>query len=333
MTRNCWLVLVGLLVSAVLAWVVVERLDWPVFWAALDRVMVAPLALAIAGLLGGIISRAIRWMLIVVDRPGHVADFLRATCLGYLGNTILPLRAGEVLRVLAVNRLTDIPVARAMAGAVADRLFDAFMLGVMLLAVVGIHGAAVADIDVNSLDLSLVVAGFLAVVAALVWGRRWRGPVGRMAHRLPGRLGERIPRWYNEIIAIFAILRDPRRLVVIGSLTVLAAATDLLTMWLVMAAFGWGMPLMVAVTVVVFLNVGGLLPAAPGYIGIFQVACILALGLYGVAESEAVAFSVVLQLLVILLLITLGAIAIVSCGDRLGPWRRAADTKSKGMTS
>ncbi len=329
MTRNRWLVLVGLLVSAALAWLVVTRLDWALFWAALDRVRYVPLAMAVPVLIGGVLSRAIRWMLIVVGRPDHMADFLRATCMGYLGNTILPLRAGEVLRIFAVNRLTAIPLAKTMAGAVADRLLDAIMLAVMLAIVVAVHGAAIVDLEFNAIAVTLIAAGFAVIVVAVAWGRRWRRPIGWLTRLFSNRVREKIFIWYNEMVPVFMILRESRGLAAAGALTILATATDLLAMWLVMTAFGWSMPLIAVVTVVVFLNVGGLVPAAPGYIGIFQVACIFALGLFGVAVSEAVAFSVVFQLLVVSLLIVLGAIAMISCGDRLGPWRRSVAGKSK----
>jgi uncharacterized protein (TIRG00374 family) len=332
MSRNRWLVLVGALVSAILAWLVVERLDWPVFWATLDQVRIAPLVIAIPVLIGGILARGIRWMLIVVGRPGHIADFLRATCMGYLGNTILPLRAGEIVRIIAVNRLTAIAAAKVMAGAVADRLLDAIMLAAMLSIVLAVHGAAVVDLKVDAVALALVAAGFIAVVVAMAWGRLWRGAVGWLATLFPKPVERIIYRLYEEIVPVFVTLREPRGLAVAVALTALATATDLLAIWLVMTAFGWTMPLLAAVTVVVFLNVGALVPAAPGYIGVFQVACIFALNLFGIGESEAVAFSVIFQLMVIFLLISLGAMAMISCGDRLGPWRRAVAAKSKAAT-
>jgi len=37
----------------------------------------------------------------------------------------------------------------------------------------------------------------------------------------------------------------------------------------------------------VFLGIGTSLPSAPGYAGVYQVACIFALALFGVGESQA----------------------------------------------
>ncbi len=128
-----------------------------------------------------------------------------------------------------------------------------------------------------------------------------------------------LPAWYAEAVSVARQFRDPGRFSKLVALTLLAMLVDYATIWLVMLAFDWTLPLMAAVTVGVFLNAGMLLPAAPGYVGIYQIACIFALGLYGVGESEAVAFSVVLQLLVLSVLLVSGGAAMISCGFRLTP--------------
>ena len=37
-------------------------------------------------------------------------------------------------------------------------------------------------------------------------------------------------------------------------------------------------------------------PSAPGYIGAFQLGCVLGLAIFGIPESEAIAYSIVLHL-------------------------------------
>ncbi|RIK31062.1 MAG: hypothetical protein DCC55_36795 [Chloroflexi bacterium] len=68
-------------------------------------------------------------------------------------------------------------------------------------------------------------------------------------------------------------------------------------MWLVILAFGWTLPFWAAVTVGVFVAAGTSLPSAPGYVGVYQAACMLALGIYGIDGASAVAYAAVLQLL------------------------------------
>jgi hypothetical protein len=67
-------------------------------------------------------------------------------------------------------------------------------------------------------------------------------------------------------------------------------------------------------TVGVFLAIGSLLPAAPGYVGIYQVACVLALRWYGINESAALAYSVVMQGTTLAVILALGAVAVLRYG-------------------
>jgi uncharacterized membrane protein YbhN (UPF0104 family) len=64
-----------------------------------------------------------------------------------------------------------------------------------------------------------------------------------------------------------------------------------------MQAIGFDLGLVAAVTVGVILHAGVSLPSAPGYVGVYQVASVIGLGLFGIGVADAVAFSVLHQLL------------------------------------
>jgi len=59
--------------------------------------------------------------------------------------------------------------------------------------------------------------------------------------------------------------------------------------------FDWHLPPVSPVTVWVFLALATALPAAPGFVGLYQGACILALGIYGIDGSRALVFALVFQ--------------------------------------
>ncbi|HNQ63717.1 MAG TPA: lysylphosphatidylglycerol synthase domain-containing protein, partial [Syntrophorhabdaceae bacterium] len=86
---------------------------------------------------------------------------------------------------------------------------------------------------------------------------------------------------------------------------------DSIVVWFIIMAFGWQLPFFAAITLAVFIEAGSSLPSAPGYIGIFQIACVLALKIYSVDESSAVAFSVVFQLLTFTLIFFQGILAAI----------------------
>ena len=319
MARRYWLSILGLSISGALIAVVLSRLDWDSFWSTLREVEQSVVLAAVAGVLLGIAIRGLRWTLIATHGRADYPDFLRATCIGYFGNVVFPLRAGELLRIVAINRLAAVPFGQAVTSAVADRVLDVLMLGAFLAAVIAAHGPGLAGLAASPGGIAILAAVAAGLAAFVVWGENLRGSVRRWSPRFSGRLRDLLPAWYAEAVSVARQFRDPGRFSKLVALTLLAVLVDYATIWLVMLAFDWTLPLMAVVTVGVFLNAGMLLPAAPGYVGIYQIACIFALGLYGVGESEAVAFSVVLQLLVLSVLLVSGGAAMISCGFRLTP--------------
>jgi uncharacterized membrane protein YbhN (UPF0104 family) len=49
-------------------------------------------------------------------------------------------------------------------------------------------------------------------------------------------------------------------------------------------------------TVTVMVAIAVAAPSAPGYVGALQLGCVLALAIFGVSESQAIAYSIVLHI-------------------------------------
>jgi len=64
-------------------------------------------------------------------------------------------------------------------------------------------------------------------------------------------------------------------------------------------------PLFSGIIVMLFISLGSLLPSGPGYLGVYQIVCIIALSIFNVNESQAVAFSFLLQMSLLLVFIVL----------------------------
>jgi uncharacterized membrane protein YbhN (UPF0104 family) len=64
--------------------------------------------------------------------------------------------------------------------------------------------------------------------------------------------------------------------------------------------------LLAASTVLVLTCLGIALPAAPGFIGNYHYACIVALGLFGVAKNTALAYAILIHFLTLVVLVAMG---------------------------
>lgn len=298
---------------ALLAWVFL-RLDWALFVAAMARVQTGWVALAAAATAASIALRAQRWRTLAALDGGRRRDFFRAASIGYLGNFIYPLRAGEVMRVLALKQLVPgAPLGRSLATAAMDRAFDLVGVGVFLAVVLYAHGVAALGRQAVHGATTLVLLACAAILVFVVTARLW-GPLVDMAARsLPAAAGRWLRLGYRQALEA-AEAASPGRLAAAFAASLLASLVDYAVVWCLLRAFGWEFGLLAAVTLGVFVQIGGALPSAPGLVGVIQVACVLSLALYGVAESAAVAFSVLYQLTLLMVVAGCGLWAAASAG-------------------
>ena len=119
--------------------------------------------------------RALRWVWIL--RPlGRVPFFpaFRATAVGFAANTVLPARAGEVLRPALLARERGLPFAALLASIVFERVLDAlaqlFFLG---LALAGPDAAAMGAFSsgpgADAVAAAVAAAAVLMALFAVVW--------------------------------------------------------------------------------------------------------------------------------------------------------------------
>jgi glycosyltransferase 2 family protein len=297
----------GIAVSAVLLAVFVVRLDWREFALAFRQVAAEWLLGTAVAFLGSLSIRALRWQ-IVAGLPWQCfAGVWYSDVVGYVGNAVYPGRAGEVLRIAALHHILQVQPGRAVASAFADRLGDVIVLAVAAIAVATLTIDVPPAIIVTAVLFALCALAVFAVF--LLYGEVFVPLLARPPRWLPRRLMERAYGWYAQSLEHARALRRARILGAALALSVAAVACDYAIMWFAIRAMGWSLPFAAAVTASVLVAFGSLLPAAPGYVGIYQVACVFALRPFGIAESPALAYSVVVQVTV---LITLAALALVA---------------------
>jgi len=90
------------------------------------------------------------------------------------------------------------------------------------------------------------------------------------------------------------------------------------SVWALMKAYGLDLSFWVAGGVMTVVRFATVVPNAPGNVGLFQFACVLAMGLFDVERTDAKTFSFIMFFALTLPLLLGGALATALTGVNLG---------------
>jgi uncharacterized protein (TIRG00374 family) len=271
----------------------------------LATVRLGGLALAVAASLFSIAVRTWRWQIIL--RPFRKVSFspaVTATAVGFAASTVLPLRAGEVVRPAVLARRTDVPFSAALASVVFERVLDmATVLAFFVLYVFwpGIKPplTGVAAEHFRILEVSAVVAGAaLAAFAGIaVWTVRSRAgaerALGRLVAWVPAFARGRLKAGISSFLDGLAILRDGRSFLWVAAGSIFLWLVIDAQIYFLFRAFRLALPF-AATFVVLLVTIAGMAIPTPGAVGGFHKACQIALTFfYAVPLDTATGLAIV----------------------------------------
>ena len=253
--------------------------------------------------------RAERWHQIL-ERTGvrtRRADCYALTTVGYMGNNVLPARAGEALRVVLLSSRCDASKRTIISSIVAERVLDVIVL--LTIFVVTVYGV-LSTSDVLPTDRPLLVTGIgVALViagAVVIW-------VLRSHH-----VFERARDWLRPLAdAPRALLNRNGALLLAGTvvLWLLEAAVYLAVARALDLDFSMsGVLYLVALT-----NFVAALPAAPGSIGTFDAAVAFGAKALGATGSAALSYVILLRFVLYVPITVFGLVVLIT---RYGGWSR-----------
>ncbi len=227
------------------------------------------------------VLRALRWMWIL--RPVGRAPFypaFRATAIGFAANTVLPARAGEVLRPALLARECGLPFPALLASILFERVLDALAQLVFFgMALASPDAARMGSLGSNRVRVLAVAVAAVAVAVALfavVWRGATERAVGRIFRILPERFRPAASRIAHTFLDGFASLKTPRLALLVGAGSIAMWLVINVQIYCVIRAFGLELPISAAY-VVTTAAVLGLVVPTPGGVGGYHAAVQFAL--------------------------------------------------------
>jgi uncharacterized protein (TIRG00374 family) len=318
----------ALALAAVAVWFAVRNVLWGSVANTLRESDLLLLGLAFCTVLATTAVKAVRWRILLGPCGARVTGvkILRVLFIGQVGNSLLPARLGDAARAVLIGPQVDGGVAGALGTVAAEKALDGAM-GLFVLIALAVGTPLPTWLQRPALVLALTTLCLLVFLALIAGGETRASALFRHATRwLRPSCRERMVGALAGFRGGLGLLQRPS--IALGALACSVAVWCLagLTNYLTMVALGiqapfWSVPLVLVAGYVV-----NFLPAVPTQIGVFEYTCILALKAVGVRQEPALAFGLILHVLIYAPPLLLGPFAMAIEGLN---WNRLWKTRKE----
>lgn len=326
-------------IIVVIAAIALARVDRGEVGAILDTFRSLSIPLVILSLLANFISVAFKgviWKSALDSVPGVKAPYravLPAIFVGFLLNTVLIARLGEVGRMVVLRRRLqkegqDVPISTMTATVVMEQLVLGITLAVLLVAMVFTVDGVPDWAGRGTLILLGALAAGVVVVGLVELVSRWRlrrGEVREDYARTWWRSTLRTVELHLHSLSRGAqLLRRPWLAISSIGAGLLSWIAQIVGIYLALLAFDIDThPVAAACVVFLVSNLVGFVPLVPGNLGVFQLAVATALSqAFDVSFGQAVTFAIGLQVIEVALGAGLGFVFLSVEGLSFGDVRR-----------
>jgi glycosyltransferase 2 family protein len=299
------------------------RLDWNLFWL--------PVVLTFLDLP----LRPWRWQ---ASFPGgqqpSFQDCFKVLAIGNLVNNLVPGRGGDLLRcfLLKHNRQPDaISASQVLATIGLEKLLDGLALSIAIWSAF-LFLTPPAWVGKLGLLSGLVFGGATGLFILLYQAPE---PIIRIIQTGFRRLnwpraGQTIGTVLQKFATGLSVASSSSRLLVLIVLTSLIWLEEAAMVWAQALTLHIPLSLPASFLVVVILGLGLSIPAAPGFIGTYEVFSIAALKLFGISQANALALTLVMHIWAFFSSTVLGLICMGVSGTSLMRIMRLAPAQKSG---
>lgn len=293
----------------------------------------SPLHLGLAALAYGLffLVRGLRWRLLFSQSAPDVrlSSTTGLTAVGWLANSVLPLKGGDVLRAALIAKRDKVHLAQGASTVALERVLD--LLGLAAVAALGLAliPRAIELPPGISQAMALVWVLPVAAIATLFALVRFRESTMRLARRVLrplGGPGEKLTRFGDTVLAgLHALTRHPVLLAKLLPLTLLVAILQACVFTFLVEAFMPGTPMGLAFGGSALFLLSFVVSITPGNVGTYEAAFAAVFVALGAAPEIAVPAAILTHLVTTLTVAVYGATAILALGleSSRGTWRPA----------
>ena len=300
-------VILGILISIILVYLSVRGINLQDVFRDLKKIQISYVVFFIILIMLMQWLRSYRWGVIL--QPMEKIDQLSlfsVTSVGFLAIASIPARIGELARPYLISKRSSIKMSSALGTILVERVLDSFTVLAIAMIVLFFTDLPPWMIRSSIIFFLLALVTFCFIIFLILRRDTALKLINIILSKLPGKFAHKIDKLIHHFIDGFQIITNIKLLLYLFFLSALVWLVDVLAIYMLLKAFSFTLPVMASFVLMIILIVGIAIPTAPGYIGNWHFACVLALSLFGLAKVEALSFALVYHFLSMVIVVVLG---------------------------
>lgn len=229
------------------------------------------------------------------------SDLIKGVFISFVGNNILPLRAGEFLKAYYWTKRSDCAYVTLMSVALLERIFDLLVLVILffigsktILLHLGVHPNWI---------IVLCVLAIAPILFLFLWDKKTNGQIiipSYMQNILGISISTHLQRFLNNVTRGLRVLKSTRNMMIAVFFTLIYWMLNIAGLYFALLAFHLQFGIFTCIIILLATSFGTAIPSAPGYIGTYDYFAKMSLVLYGVNTSIATSFALISHALIII---------------------------------
>lgn len=296
-------------IGAVSFYLALRNVSWSDLKATFQQADWRFVGLALLSVGFGVFAKVNRWRVLMGVNRQRVSykKLLMSHLAGQSLNMIYPARVGDLSRVYVIGK-EGISRMFVLGTVVLEKLWDMLsytLVFLLLLLIIPLPDWVSESVyGVALITLSFFVVSFIVSYQRTVVVRFVESLIKWIPKGFHGRFIERMHAGLESL----DVLQSSNELIELAFWTTIIWVTSIVNNYLVLLALKLRLPLAAPVLILVSLQAGISLPSIPGRLGIFQYICVLALGIYGIDQTLAISYSILLHSIALLTIILSGLV-------------------------
>jgi uncharacterized protein (TIRG00374 family) len=292
--------LIGFAISGVLLFMVLKKINFAETLTALQLANYRLVVWATCATLIINTLRSLRWRYLTENHQLVPARFfMKAFFVGFLANSLLPARLGEIVRAKSLGNLSKTIIktggTKTLSSILLERVFDGLIL-LFFFVVLALILPFPTWTQRAAWIAGLIFIGLMCfIVSVLIYREVIRKFLRRLMFWASEDTKIRALNMFNWFTEGLAIIKNRQNMIPFFLASTLIWLAEGLIIYIFIKSLNIDAPFFAGYFVMVLIGFGIAIPSAPGYVGVYQFVCIEALSIWGISESISLSFAVVMQ--------------------------------------